>query len=309
MDQSSQERDIPEGFKRCRDDDTFNDVLSPCYMKLVDGKPVIGMFIEKHHCNFIGIAHGGCLMTLMDVALSGAVCVALGNYTATPTVSSSFDFMAAAKLGDWIHTDVIPVDLNPHHGFCEPHDLWPLMAMLPAPVAVSNYLPMRRNMRACHPMNIMRGVCRVIRIKQQCGAIECNTMAMPDYDVIILGAGAAGLMCAATAAQRGRRVLVLEKSNKVGKKILMSGGGRCNFTNRSVTAENFVSANPHFSKSALKRYTQWDFITMVERYGIDYEERKHGQLFCLHSASDILSMLMAECDKAGVTIKTHCDIR
>ena len=117
MDQSSQERDIPEGFKRCRDDDTFNDVLSPCYMKLVDGKPVIGMFIEKHHCNFIGIAHGGCLMTLMDVALSGAVCVALGNYTATPTVSTSFDFMAAAKLGDWIYTDVISVDLTRTMGF------------------------------------------------------------------------------------------------------------------------------------------------------------------------------------------------
>ncbi|MEH6634499.1 MAG: NAD(P)/FAD-dependent oxidoreductase [Halioglobus sp.] len=128
------------------------------------------------------------------------------------------------------------------------------------------------------------------------------------YDVIILGAGAAGLMCAFTAAQRGRRVLVLEKANKVGKKILMSGGGRCNFTNYFVTADNFLSANPHFCKSALSRYTQWDFIAMVERHGIEYEERKHSQLFCKHSAKDILTMLLQECDNAGVEIKTHCDI-
>ena len=98
-----------------------------------------------------------------------------------------------------------------------------------------------------------------------------------NYDVIILGAGASGLMCAFTAARKGRRVLLLEKSNKVGKKILMSGGGRCNFTNYSVEAENFISRNPHFCKSALTRYSQWDFIAMVERYGISYEERKHGQ--------------------------------
>ncbi|MCX2980613.1 NAD(P)/FAD-dependent oxidoreductase [Halieaceae bacterium IMCC14734] len=129
-------------------------------------------------------------------------------------------------------------------------------------------------------------------------------MTKPDFDVIVLGGGAAGLFCALTAAQRGRRVLVLEKSNKVGKKILMSGGGRCNFTNLDVTPDNFISANPHFCISALSRYTQWDFIAMVDRHNIAYEERKHGQLFCLDSARDILDMLVAECDAAGVQIRT-----
>lgn len=128
------------------------------------------------------------------------------------------------------------------------------------------------------------------------------------FDVIILGAGASGLMCAATAAQRGRRVLVLEKANKPGKKILMSGGGRCNFTNYLVEADNFISTNPHFCKAALKRYTQWDFIGLVERYAIEYEERKHSQLFCRHSARDILNMLLDECAQAGVEIRTHCEI-
>jgi predicted Rossmann fold flavoprotein len=128
------------------------------------------------------------------------------------------------------------------------------------------------------------------------------------YDVIILGAGASGLMCAFTAAQQGRRVLVLERANKVGKKILMSGGGKCNFTNHFVEASNFISDNPHFCKSALNRYTQWDFIAMVERYGIEYEERKHSQLFCIESAKEILSMLLTECDLAGVEIKTHSEI-
>ncbi len=116
------------------------------------------------------------------------------------------------------------------------------------------------------------------------------------------------MFCAAVAGARGRRVLVLEKANKVGKKILMSGGGRCNFTNYFVEPENFISGNPHFCKSALSRYTQWDFIAMVERHGIEYEERKHGQLFCKNSASDILKMLLQECDKADVTIATRCDI-
>ena len=129
-----------------------------------------------------------------------------------------------------------------------------------------------------------------------------------NYDVIILGGGAAGLMCAATAAARGRRVLVLEKANKVGKKILMSGGGRCNFTNYTVEPENYISNNPHFCKSALSRYSQWDFIALVERYGIAYEERKHGQLFCLDSAKEILAMLLSECKEAGVEIKTGCSV-
>ncbi len=129
------------------------------------------------------------------------------------------------------------------------------------------------------------------------------------FDVIVLGAGAAGLFCAAVAAARGRRVLVLEKANKVGKKILMSGGGRCNFTNYHVTAENFLSGNPHFCKAALSRYTQWDFIALVESHGIPYEERKHGQLFCENSAADILAMLLEECRKFDVTIEVRRDVR
>lgn len=128
------------------------------------------------------------------------------------------------------------------------------------------------------------------------------------FDVVIIGAGASGLMCAATAAQRDRRVLVLERANKPGKKILMSGGGRCNFTNYQVEPDNFISANPHFCKAALKRYTQWDFISLVERYAIDYEERRHSQLFCRHSAKDVLNMLLDECAQAGVEIRTHCEI-
>lgn len=115
-------------------------------------------------------------------------------------------------------------------------------------------------------------------------------------------------MCAITAAQRGRRVLVLEKANKVGKKILMSGGGRCNFTNYFVEADNFISTNPHFCKAALTRYTQWDFIGMVERYNIPYEERRHSQLFCLNSAKDILNMLLDQCAEAGAEIRTHSEL-
>lgn len=132
--------------------------------------------------------------------------------------------------------------------------------------------------------------------------------SLVNYDVIVLGAGAAGFICAATAAQRGRRVLLLEKANKVGKKILMSGGGRCNFTNYVVEPEHYLSENLHFCKAALTRYTQWDFIALVERHGIDYEERKHGQLFCTQSAKDILAMLLSECSAHGVQISTHCEI-
>lgn len=129
-----------------------------------------------------------------------------------------------------------------------------------------------------------------------------------DYDVVILGAGASGLMCAMTAAKRGRRVLIIEKANKIGKKILMSGGGRCNFTNYFVEADKFISSNQHYSKSALNRYSQWDFINLVEAYDIAFEERKHSQLFCLNSAKDILKMLLDECANAGVKIITHSDI-
>ncbi len=111
------------------------------------------------------------------------------------------------------------------------------------------------------------------------------------YDVIIIGAGAAGLMCAIAAGQRGRKVLVLDHANKIGKKILMSGGGRCNFTNMYSGPENFICSNPHFVKSALSRYTPWHFIEMVERHQIAYHEKKLGQLFCDESSKDIVQML------------------
>ncbi len=129
-----------------------------------------------------------------------------------------------------------------------------------------------------------------------------------DFDVIVLGAGASGLFCAFTAAQRGRRVLVLERANKIGKKILMSGGGRCNFTNQVVEPGNFLSRNPHFCKSALTRYNQWEFIALVEQHGIEYEERKHSQLFCKDSAKQIVAMLEDECISAGVEIRTQCEL-
>lgn len=128
------------------------------------------------------------------------------------------------------------------------------------------------------------------------------------WDVIVLGAGAAGLMCALTAGQRGKRVLVLEKSNKVGKKILMSGGGRCNFTNLYTDSDNFLSNNPHFCKSAISRYTQWDFIELVNRHRIPYHEKALGQLFCDNSSKDILAALLDECETSNVTIKTLADI-
>jgi len=122
-------------------------------------------------------------------------------------------------------------------------------------------------------------------------------------DVIIIGAGASGLMCAIEAAKRGRSVLVLDHANKAGKKILMSGGGRCNFTNYTVEAENYLSENAHFCKSALSRFTQWDFLAMVQDRAIAYHEREHGQLFCNESARDILNMLLDACHKAGVKIQ------
>ncbi|RLA07857.1 MAG: aminoacetone oxidase family FAD-binding enzyme [Gammaproteobacteria bacterium] len=128
------------------------------------------------------------------------------------------------------------------------------------------------------------------------------------YDVIIIGGGAAGLMCALTAGGRGRKVLVLEGSNKLGKKILMSGGGRCNFTNLFVEPENFLCSNPHFVKSALSRFTQWDFIALVEKHGIAYHERKHGELFCDDSSKQILAMLVSECQQVGVNLLTHCEV-
>ena len=125
-----------------------------------------------------------------------------------------------------------------------------------------------------------------------------------DFDVIILGGGAAGLMCAIEAGKRGRRVAVLERASRLGKKILISGGGRCNFTNIHCQPENFISANPHFAKSALANYTPADFIRLVEKHGIAYHEKTLGQLFCDGSAQQIVSMLESECRQAGVKILT-----
>ncbi|HET7332442.1 NAD(P)/FAD-dependent oxidoreductase [Dyella sp.] len=127
-------------------------------------------------------------------------------------------------------------------------------------------------------------------------------------DVLVIGAGAAGLMCAITAGQRGRRVLALDHANKPGKKILMSGGGRCNFTNLGVTPAQYISANPHFCKSALARYTPADFIALVEKHRIAYHEKELGQLFCDESSKLIVRMLLDECATAGVRIETSCAV-
>ena len=129
------------------------------------------------------------------------------------------------------------------------------------------------------------------------------------YDVLILGAGAAGLMCAMEAGRRGRRVAVLERAAQPGKKILISGGGRCNFTNLHCTPENFISSNPHFAKSALARYPPADFIALVEKHRIPYHEKTLGQLFCDRSAQDILGMLEAECAAAGVELITKIAVQ
>ncbi len=128
------------------------------------------------------------------------------------------------------------------------------------------------------------------------------------FDAIILGGGAAGLFCAAEAGKRGKRVVVLERANRIGKKILISGGGRCNFTNLNCTAENFISENPHFCKSALSRYGPAEFIALVERYRIRYHEKTLGQLFCDGSSAQILSMLEEECRRAKVSILTNVEI-
>lgn len=128
------------------------------------------------------------------------------------------------------------------------------------------------------------------------------------FDTIILGGGAAGLFCAAIAGKRGRRVLVIERAEKLGKKILISGGGRCNFTNTGASPKNFLSENPHFCISALSRYTAMDFIGLVEKHGIAYHEKTLGQLFCDGSARQIVEMLVHECNEAGVEIITGCSI-
>lgn len=131
---------------------------------------------------------------------------------------------------------------------------------------------------------------------------------MINTDVIIIGASASGLMCAIEAGRRQRQVLVLDHANKAGKKILMSGGGKCNFTNYDISAENYLSSNPHFCKSALSRYSQWDFIALVEKHAIPYHEREHGQLFCNNSSKDILKLLLDECKQQQVSIRLNTEI-
>ncbi len=138
--------------------------------------------------------------------------------------------------------------------------------------------------------------------------LETLFLRRESFDVIVLGAGAAGLMCAIEAGKRGRRVALLERAERIGKKILISGGGRCNFTNLHCRPENFLSSNPHFCKSALARYTPRDFIALVEKHGITYHEKKLGQLFCDRAAQDIVGMLERECRAAGVQIYTGIQI-
>ncbi|MGL5160973.1 MAG: NAD(P)/FAD-dependent oxidoreductase, partial [Plesiomonas shigelloides] len=128
------------------------------------------------------------------------------------------------------------------------------------------------------------------------------------FDVVIIGAGAAGLFCAAQAAARGLNTLVVDNGKKAGRKILMSGGGRCNFTNLYIEPAAYLSANPHFCKSALSRYTQWDFIALVAAHGIAYHEKTLGQLFCDDSAEQIVEMLLSECDKAGAQIRLRTEV-
>lgn len=131
---------------------------------------------------------------------------------------------------------------------------------------------------------------------------------MEQFDVIIIGAGAAGLFCAAQAGLRGRRVLLLDNGKKPGRKILMSGGGRCNFTNLYTEAAAYLSHNPHFCKSALARYTQWDFIDLVNKHGIAWHEKTLGQLFCDDSAQQIVELLVKECEKAEVTLRLRSEV-
>src|SRR5664279_3693405 len=127
-------------------------------------------------------------------------------------------------------------------------------------------------------------------------------------DVVIIGAGASGLMCAIEAGKRGRSVLVLDHMEKIGKKIRVSGGGRCNFTNIDLRSDNYISSNPHFCKSALARFTPQDFISMVEGHRIEYFEKEKGQLFCRRTSAEIVNMLRDECKKAGVVIRVNCRV-
>ncbi len=132
---------------------------------------------------------------------------------------------------------------------------------------------------------------------------------MKNYDVVIIGAGAAGLMCALTAGQRGRKVLVLDHAERMGNKILISGGGSCNFTNLYLESEYYISENPHFCKSALSQFSQYDFISLVEKYNISYQERQSGQLFCNGNSVEILNLLLEECRLSDVKIQNRCTIK
>lgn len=134
-------------------------------------------------------------------------------------------------------------------------------------------------------------------------------MIKSTYNTLVIGAGAAGLMCAIEAAKKGQHVLLLEKAEKIGKKILISGGGRCNFTNLNIEASAYLSKNPHFCKSALARYTQWDFIALVEKHGLSWTEKTLGQLFCDQKSKAIVAMLLSECEDTAVEIKTNCIIK
>lgn len=138
--------------------------------------------------------------------------------------------------------------------------------------------------------------------------MQLNGSSLNSFDVIVIGAGAAGLMCAITAGQRGRKVLVIDHAEQAGKKILVSGGGRCNFTNLNIDAENYISNNPHFCKSALRRFDQNKFIALVEKYNIPYHEKTLGQLFCDGKSEEIVSLLLKECEIAEVSIKTNCKV-
>jgi predicted Rossmann fold flavoprotein len=143
--------------------------------------------------------------------------------------------------------------------------------------------------------------------------LALHSLSMNTWDVVIVGAGAAGLFCAGVAGQRGLKVLVIDHSDKVAEKIRISGGGRCNFTNRLLDAsapqKHFISQNPHFCRSALSRYTPQDFIDLVQKHGIAFHEKHKGQLFCDHSAEDIIRMLLAECDAGGVTLRTGSGVQ
>ena len=132
---------------------------------------------------------------------------------------------------------------------------------------------------------------------------------MQSFDVVIIGAGAAGLFCAGVAGQLGLKVLIIDHSEKVAEKIRISGGGRCNFTNRDTSASNFLGDNPNFCRSALARYTPQDFIALLQKYGVAWHEKHKGQLFCDHSAEDVIRLLLAECDAGSVTRWQPCRIQ